>query len=115
MHIDIGLAPNLSDEELIRFLHHSRCRLTDTTAEIELLRRFERSIQHQAVGEMAAEYSLSTGDIETLANAMHGDAEHTAELLGVLGEYALTQPQQLRGLLAAVHQLMQLAPERKKP
>lgn len=87
MNIDAGFAALLTDSELIRYLENNRSELTDTPAETELLKRFEKMLDRAE------------------ANEAYFEEKH--EILECVESYELTNPKTLEVVLKAANQIIQ--------
>lgn len=104
----------MSDNQLVQHLHVALDPLTSTAAEAELLQRFEALLdqmheeQYRELMSATEEYNLDSADIKKLGDALIVDASNSAQLLGVIGENDLNDPDSLKAELELAKQFRAL-------
>jgi hypothetical protein len=100
----------MSDGQLVQHLHVALDPLISTAAEAELLKRVEALLDEQdpEFDAKVEEYGFDATDIEKLGDALIVDAINSAELLSVLNENDLNDPDSLKDELELAKQFRAL-------
>ena len=100
------LMKQLSDAELVRMASNETNDITSTALELELLSRLENATEalaaaeeHEALGDIAAEFSLTSKDMRDLLESHCGTTEEMAKLLALLNDEDIHTLVQLQALL----------------